>query len=260
MSDYNTTNGSKTLAKNDGTNNTAIGAWAMSNNDRGDKNKASYNTAVGSDALKYIDGNKNTAVGQNANFLAKKVSYSTVLGYSADAEYDNSTSIGARARAGGKNQMQLGDSNTDVYMHQIHVTSDVRDKADVKDTKLGLDFLMHLRPVDYRWDLREDYEERVIKEVKEKNGDEEYIVEKEEVIQHPKDGSKKRTRFHHGFIAQELEALSEEFGGYQDHTINGGIDKNTLNYIELIAPMVKAIQEEQQLLINNLQEQISKMK
>ena len=61
------------------------------------------------------------------------------------------------------------------------------------------------------------------------------------------DGSKKRTRYHHGLIAQEVETLLQsrgiDFGGYRDHTIKGGEDVKTIGYTELIAPLIKAIQE-----------------
>ena len=39
--------------------------------------------------------------------------------------------------------------------------SDSRDKADVRDTVLGLDFINKLRPVDFKWDLREQYIDHV---------------------------------------------------------------------------------------------------
>ena len=62
-----------------------------------------------------------------------------------------------------------------------------------------------------------------------------------------KDGSKKRNRFHHGFIAQEVKVVMDEmnidFGGYQDHKINGGEDQFTIGYSEFIAPLIKAVQE-----------------
>ena len=61
------------------------------------------------------------------------------------------------------------------------------------------------------------------------------------------DGSKKRNRFHHGLIAQEvksvLDAKGIDFGGFQDHSIKGGDDVLSIGYIELIAPLIKAVQE-----------------
>lgn len=62
-----------------------------------------------------------------------------------------------------------------------------------------------------------------------------------------KDGSKKRSRFHQGVIAQEVKQvmvdLGVDFGGYQDHSIGGGNDILSIGYEEFIPPMMKAIQE-----------------
>jgi hypothetical protein len=119
--------------------------------------------------------------------------------------------------------------------------SDMRDKADIRDTILGLDFVIALHPVDFKWDCRDDY----------------FIVSDGTKVVVPKDGSKKRTRFHHGLIAQELKQtiddLGVDFGGYQDHNIIGERDVLTISYDELIAPMIKAIQElsERLLLLEN---------
>ena len=63
------------------------------------------------------------------------------------------------------------------------------------------------------------------------------------------DGSKTRSRYHHGLIAQELRevlaARGIDFGGFQDHTVNGGEDVLSIGYDELIAPLIKAVQEQQ---------------
>jgi hypothetical protein len=64
------------------------------------------------------------------------------------------------------------------------------------------------------------------------------------------DGSKRRRRYHHGLIAQEVKAATDglagasfDFGGYQDHSIHGGDDVVSLGYTEFIAPLIKALQE-----------------
>ena len=57
------------------------------------------------------------------------------------------------------------------------------------------------------------------------------------------DGTHTRNRYHHGLIAQEVQDLGIDFGGFQDHKINGGQDVLSIGYDELIAPMIKAIQE-----------------
>ena len=161
----------------------------------------------------------------------------------------NSTALGYDARVSGSNQVQLGNSDTTTYAYgSVQDRSDARDKADVRDTVLGLDFISALRPVDFRWDMRDDYfdVEEYEETVADEKGDE--ITEtRSRLVPIPKDGSKKRTRYHHGLIAQEVKAVMDEmgvdFGGYQDHKINGGKDVLTIGYAELVAPLIKAVQQ-----------------
>jgi hypothetical protein len=64
----------------------------------------------------------------------------------------------------------------------------------------------------------------------------------------PKDGSKKRSREHHGLIAQDLVQVIEDLGiddfaGLQHHQKNGGEDVYSIGYTEFVAPLIKAVQE-----------------
>ncbi len=105
---------------------------------------------------------------------------------------------------------------------------------------------MALQPRKFRWDMREDYKPP-------KPGPnataEDWAAYDEacklENLTH--DGTHKRNRFHQGLIAQEvkatMDAMGVDFGGYQDHKINGGQDVLTIGYEEMIAPLIKAIQE-----------------
>lgn len=148
--------------------------------------------------------------------------------------FDFTTCLGQDSKVSGEKQLQLGGAGTTTYAYgTVQNRSDARDKADVEDTVLGIEFIMGLRPVDGRWDMRDDY-----LEVDEESG---------AVTRLARDGSKKRTRKHHWFIAQEVKALCDklgvDFGGYQDHKINGGCDVLTLGYDEFIPPTVKAVQD-----------------
>jgi len=126
----------------------------------------------------------------------------------------------------------------------------------VRDTVLGLDFVNALRPVDYRWDMREDYrQERPETPAEDATEEQRQAYDtalgawreacKLENLAH--DGSKKRKRYHHGFIAQEvretLDRLGIDFGGYQDHKVSGGEDVLSIGYDEFIAPLIKSVQE-----------------
>lgn len=161
----------------------------------------------------------------------------------------NSIAIGHGTKVTGSNQCQLGNSDVTVYAYgSVQDRSDARDKTDIRDTVLGLDFILALRPIDFKWDYREDYIETIKQDIE---SEDEYGLKTTrtvfETIKHKKDGSRKRKRYHSGLIAQEVKAVIDEkgidFGGYQDHKINGGEDVLTLGYEEFIAPIVKSIQE-----------------
>jgi len=153
-------------------------------------------------------------------------------------QWTGSSAIGFDAQVPANNTMVLGGVGTTVYLPggSTKVTSDMRDKADIRDTILGLAFINKLRPVDYKWDHRSDYVEKTVNELGEPT-----------TITYEKDGSRKRNRYHHGIITQEIEAIIKEtgvdFGGFMDATINGGLEQQALGYDEFIGPMIKAIQE-----------------
>lgn len=202
-------------------------------------NQSNYNTFVGAssggqeNSESALNNSYNTGVGSSALGLLTSGQYNSALGaqalqynvpYPGGFTYSNCTGLGYRAEVTGSNQVQLGNSTTTTYAYgAVQNRSDSRDKADVQDTKLGLSFIKALRPVDFKWDMREDYEGK------------------------EKDGSKKRGRFHHGLIAQEvkqvMDQLGIDFGGYQDHSIAGGKDVLSLGYTELVGPLIRAIQE-----------------
>lgn len=199
-----------------------------------------WNTAIGQYSLRYLTtGETNTAIGKDA--LRYDTAGANMTGY------DNCSGLGYNTRVSGDNQVQLGDSATTTYAFgAVQNRSDARDKADVRDTVLGLDFISQLRPVDFKWDYRDDYfeEYEVNTGLVDEHG--KPIVEKR-IRSIPKDGSKKRNRYHHGLIAQEVKAVLDaagvDFGGYQDHSVKGGNDVMSLGYDELIAPLIKAVQE-----------------
>jgi hypothetical protein len=157
-------------------------------------------------------------------------------------QYKNCNIVGNNVPCTGSNQVQLGDSAVNVYSPAgVQNTSDLRDKTQIRDTILGLSFIERLRPVDFKWNFRGDYEV-ITDEYEIRNG-----VLAPVVHTLPNDGSKTRSRFHHGLIAQEVKQtmtdMGVDFGGYQDHTINGGKDQLTISYTELVGPLIKSIQE-----------------
>jgi len=227
-----------------------------------------WNTCLGSIAGSNIStGSANTFIGFTAGSGVSTNTLNTALGDSSylSGNYQNSTCLGYQAQVDGSNQVQLGDSNTTTYVYGsvANRASDIRDKADVQDTNLGMNFIMQLRPRMYRWDYREDYRTKppVRPNAAEYEGHEEQYEadlikwdadyanweEANKIGNLTHDGSKKRSRFHQGLIAQEvkatMDAMGVDFGGYQDFKVKGGDDRLTLVYEELIPPLIKAIQE-----------------
>jgi hypothetical protein len=253
----------------DADDNVAVGMQALYSSVTGDYNVAigksallfaagNRNTAVGNEAgLGIITGAENTAVGNQSIYYQDSVSFSTGVGsaslISSLASLSNASCLGYDTTVTGNNQVQLGNAATTTYVYgTVQNRSDLRDKTDVRDTTLGLDFVMSLRPVDYKWDMRDFY--RPAPPVRPEDPTDEQAMadfktkvaawrETAKLANITHDGSKKRTRYHHGFIAQEVMALNSGFGGIQDHKIAGGEDVLSLGYDEMVAPLVKAIQE-----------------
>jgi hypothetical protein len=252
-----------------GSYNTIVGNEALSLNTTG-----GYNVAVGvSSMMQALSASHNVAIGNEALYSNTTGSSNTAVGRNAyySGTYSNSSCFGNESAVTGSNQVQLGNSSTTTYVYgYVQNRSDMRDKTDIRDTELGSDFILSLRPVDYRWDYRDSYKpekpdlfNEQEPERTEADSDASYMLKlnaynvrkqnynrdmeewseavKLKNITH--DGTKKRNRYHHGFIAQEVAATGYEFGGYQDHSINGGDDVLTISYDELIAPMVKTFQE-----------------
>lgn len=252
----NTAVGAYALKENlSNTNNTAIGTLSLRNT------KGDSNTAVGAGAMyTNVGGFNNVAIGVNSSYGATSLSYNTAIGFtalSANTLRTNCTGLGHNAQVSADNQVRLGDASTTTLSSSGTANfSDIRDKADVRDTILGLDFVNSLRAVDYKWDMREDYRADMPSPLAQDANEEEIDAHKilmDEWLESCKfsnlvhDGSKKRIRYHHGLIAQEVKSVIEEsgvdFGGFQDHTVGGGDEVMTVTYTELIAPMIKAIQE-----------------
>ena len=279
--DFNTACGQAALyANTEGNNNTAVGTDALYSNTTGSSNVAigrqalqqntigTGNVGVGTNALLgNTEGTDNVALGRAALQLSTTGDTNVAIG--AGALYNNATgadntalgraagrfridgqpavnlsncnNLGTDTKCSGSNQVQLGNASTTTYAYgAVQDRSDARDKTDIRDTLLGLEFIKSLRPVDFRWDYRDDYLDE--QQVTTASGEVDV-----QLVAATKDGSRSRTRFHHGLIAQEVKAVADahgiDFGGYQDHSIEGGSDVLTLGYTELIAPLIKATQE-----------------
>lgn len=191
-----------------------VGNVAVGYNSQSHTIKGSENTSIGNRALRdNLLGVRNTAIGSYASVNNISGVDNVAIGYTAgpNADYNDTVSLGANSHANGDNQVQLGSADATVYAHkEIQQRSDRRDKNSIRETEFGLEFIQKLKPVDYKYN------------------------------------NSNSERFHHGFIAQDLESLKDEgyeFGGVDNPKYKGGEDVYSVGYTEIIAPLVKSVQE-----------------
>ena len=222
----NTANGSLALYRNTtGYDNSAAGSGALYYNQTGHEN-----TATGSGALHdNTSGSYNTANGFWALYNNSMGDYNTALGYDAGTSINtgsNLTCLGNNAEptsSSATNQITLGNNQiTSLRCNVTTITalSDARDKKNIKDLGLGIDFLMKLKPRIYNWDKREWYDNNI------------------------SDGSKMKEEPTAGFIAQELdEVQTTAEAEWLNLVLKDNPEKWEATPGNLLPIMVKAIQD-----------------
>ena len=187
--------------------NTAIGIRTLYNN------SGSRNTALGYYTLRYnTSGDRNTALGYYSGYTVTTGSNLTCLGNNAEPTSGSAT-----------NQVTLG--NNEITSLRCNVTtitslSDARDKKNIRDLNLGLDFLMNVKPRLFNWDRREWYENNV------------------------SDGSKIQETLTAGFIAQELDEVQKSQNAeWLNLVLKDNPEKLEATPGNLLPIIVKAIQE-----------------
>ena len=205
---YNTTTGSH---------NAAFGYEAMAANTTGFENAAfgeislTVNTTgyghsgFGAETLRNVTtGIYNTACGYAAGTTTTTGGYNTSLGF--DAEPSSSTA---------SNEVTFGDANVTSLrcaVTSISSLSDERDKTDIVDLPVGLDFVNTLRPIKFKWQTREGTN---------------------------KDGTERA-----GFTAQQLKsAQTDAAAEYMNLVYESNPDKLEAMYGNLIPVLVQAIKD-----------------
>jgi hypothetical protein len=163
----------------------------------------SFNVVVGGQAGTVTGGNQNVLIGEDAGFI---VSGSNVVNIGQGTR-PSTTSV--------SNEITLGNSSIATLRCQvtsITALSDARDKKDIEDANLGLDFINDLRPVKFVWDTR-DGARKDIKEV--------------------------------GFIAQDLDEVQQKHGveDYLQLVLKNNPDKLEAAPGKLIPILVQAIKD-----------------
>ncbi|MDB2377033.1 tail fiber domain-containing protein, partial [Luminiphilus sp.] len=225
---YNTAIGRSALSSNTtGLENTASGYGALSSNSTGGYNTASgsdallrnttgdFNTASGSQALySNTTGSFNTASSRIALYSNTTGSYNTAVGYYADVEIgnlQNATAIGYNAKVDASNKVRIGNTAVTVIQGQVAFTSssDARLKDRITSVSDGLALINDLNPVSYH-----------------RTNNPESDIEM-------------------GLLAQEVEATLEKHGLGNSGMVHQPTEDAymSLRYNDLLAPMIKAIQE-----------------
>lgn len=220
-------------ANTSGANNTSLGTESLFNNTTGSNNNAigkgalysvttgTNNTAIGTEALYQNNGTENVCIGNAAGFTATG-SYNVIVGTSSGATLttgNNNILLGddtQTATATTSNSITLGNTAHNVLrcnVTSITSLSDARDKKEIEELPVGLEFVKGLKPVKFIWDDRNE------------------------------EGKHDVSDF--GFIAQDLKASQEEVEMAETLKLvyEENPEKLEASYGKLIPILVKAIQE-----------------
>lgn len=186
----------------------------------------------------------NIAIGASAKSNGKSTTNAGLaIGYTSQTgtTYNNCAVIGnniPHTTVTADGQFWLGNSTNNLYSTTGVINpSDARDKVDIKDAELGLEFIDKLKPRMWKANPRSAY----VKQVQDENG----AITWEKI---PNDGSKAGRRYHYGVVAQEMKQVMDEMGvdfvALKDTSVTGNGEGDLgVCYSEFFGVMLKAIQE-----------------
>ena len=194
---------------------------------------SSNQVVIGKDAMNgALNGTANNVViGYAAGQTLTTGQNNTLIGASVDVDDASRAGCiiigkGLSLNTASDNVVEIGnDTNSMTYDldgGDITVTSDVRTKKNIKETKIGLEFINKLRPITYQTKSSSEYP-------------------KEFKVENPSKKSSGKTW--DGLIAQEVKEVMDEmnvgFSGWEE-----GINtKQRLAYGKFVMPLIKAVQE-----------------
>jgi hypothetical protein len=228
--------------------NIAIGSNAMVFNHTGQ-----YNVAIGSTALYSTTASEyNTALGYNAGWSADNGYNNVFLGANCDvngAGYYNVIAIGQDVICTGSSQARIGNEATVSIGGYANWTnfSDGRYKKNIQENVKGLDFVLRLRPITYNLDVT-GIRSHLGKKVPKDAGTAQSLIDRGSAV-------------FSGFSAQEVEKAASA-AGYDFSGVDKPKNANDfygLRYSDFVVPLVKAVQEQQQM-IKALQEEVAELK
>ena len=209
-----------------GQDNTAVGYECLAG--ASGTSNANGNSGLGAQALNDVTtGEYNTACGFSAGSSVNTGENNLLLGRGAGGSSSPSGTINS-----GSNNVVLGNNSiSNLYCADTSISSsDSRDKTDVTSFNIGLAWVEALRPVTYRWDRRTWYGT-------------------DEQPYGTPDGSKKRSKLHIGFLAQEALEVEKTngYGTSNDDSLVVHLNEDEMSYgmkYERLVPiLVNAIKE-----------------
>lgn len=271
-----------------GNNNAAVGGQALTRATSGGANvamgyralysntTAEFNTAFGHLALyENVSGSNNTGVGAFALRITTASEFNTAIGYQSGDSYDNGynnvfvgantdvngtgyfnvIAMGQGTTVGGSSVARFGNPATVSYGGWAGWTnvSDGRFKKDVQENVPGLAFISRLKPVTYHLSATALNDFLHKKNPGELTGPAKAMYTKALL--------EKEAITYTGFIAQEVASAATAVG-FDFSGIEKPVNENDnygLRYAEFVVPLVKAVQEQQQM-ISDLLQQNKKLK
>ncbi len=267
----NTASGTNALKfNNTGFSNTAIGYDALFLNSTGGNNIANgYNALYNNTA-----GNNNVGIGNAALFSTTSSEYNTAVGFAAGYTYDNGYNnvfLGANVDVAGpgyynviaigqgtictaSSQVTMGNGATNSYRAYANWSniSDGRFKKNVQENVPGLDFITKLHPVTYNLNAT-DLDAFLHKNnnmTTQQNNKEQNNQSDAAKAAYNKALQEKENTTYTGFVAQDVEATAKQLR-FNFSGIDAPKDANDvygLRYAEFVVPLVKAVQEQQQMI------------
>ena len=227
---YNTYIGTEIGINSTGSLNTYVGNACARNNTTG-----GYNVFMGTSAgINNTTGDYNVFIGEYAGVSNEVGAYNVHVGYSTgnwDADDTNTVAIGSNVYMFASNTARIGDGNMTSIGGSVDWTtiSDKRYKKNISEDVVGLDFIMKLTPVTYNLDLNK------LNTFKDKK-----IPVNQE----------KAKKIYSGFLAQDVEEVAKEVG-YDFSGVDkpkSDKDRYGLRYSAFVVPLVKAVQEQQEII------------
>ena len=227
-----------------GTMNVAVGTYAL-----GDCITSNSNVAVGDNAGRLCTSAQNVFIGKGAGNAIVGGADNVMIGMGSDggSSNDKQIAIGLTAICAADEAITIGTNITNSTTRTVMFgdgggnmksddwdssgaatwtrTSDKRKKRNIKDSDLGLEFINKLRPVSFQWKPQNEVPK--------------------EWQQYSETNSWNIDNIHHGFIAQEVKEVLDEYNA-PDSVAGWNQDDDGMQRLgetKLITPLIKAVQE-----------------